>query len=191
MRPMEVGVFLSSLGMADPIEAIAKVKELGIGVIQLPPLSDEYLRGPYRDDLQTALKESGLTVSAGCVGFEGEDYRDLETVAQTVGLTNPATVRERMKRIEEYASLCQQLGVPIVTTHIGVIPVGTDSEPYADLVDTVAWVEGLEACHHLRPALHEEAERRGIQKEGTHAAPSLFTYGERTGPRSSRAACSR
>jgi len=41
-------------------------------------------------------------VSAGCAGFAGEDYADMERVTATVGYRNADTLKERLDAIEKF-----------------------------------------------------------------------------------------
>jgi sugar phosphate isomerase/epimerase len=137
MKKMEVGVFLSSLAIPDTRKALAKAKELGIKVVQLGSPPDDVLTGPVQADFIQAVRESGIEVSALCVGYPGESYDDIPTVARTVGLTKPATVKDRMERTKRHSDLAQKMGIKLLTSHIGVIPEDTKSPAYAALVKAV------------------------------------------------------
>ena len=137
MDTMEVGVFLSSLGIADTGQALAKAKEMGIKVVQLGSPPDDVLDGPGREDYISTVKGSGLEVSALCAWYPGESYADIATVARTVGLTNPETVSERLERTKKHADVAVELGVSLLTTHIGVIHENTSCDAYAALVATI------------------------------------------------------
>jgi len=131
LKPMEVGVFLSSLGIADHIEAVAKAKELGFRAIQTPPLAPDWRTGAEKAPFVGVVKGAGLHVSAVCAGFEGESYADIPTVKRTVGYVDEATVHQRINVTLEYARLAQELDCPVVTTHIGFVPEDRDDPVYA------------------------------------------------------------
>ncbi len=144
LKPMEVGVFLSSLGIADRIEAVAKAKELGFLSIQTPPLSADWRTGAQKSDFVQAIKDTGLYVSAVCAGFEGESYADIPTVQRTVGYVDAATVDERVAATIEYGDLAVELESPVVTTHIGFVPEAQDDPVYARQLDATRRVcDGL------------------------------------------------
>ncbi len=42
MRKNEIGVFLSSMAIPDPLKAIEKARELGLDVVQIGALPDEF-----------------------------------------------------------------------------------------------------------------------------------------------------
>lgn len=137
MKEREIGVFLSSLAIPDPLKSIEKARELGLGVVQIGALSAEFYESEGKDQLRSCLQKNGIEASAVCAVYEGESYADMASVAETVGLTNPETLPERMEHTKRCAMLAVHLGAGIVTTHIGVMPEDTSSKEYRDLADTV------------------------------------------------------
>jgi len=137
MKEREVGVFLSSLAIPDPLKAIEKARELGIGVVQTGALPAEFYESQGMEKLRRCLQENGIDASAACAVYEGESYADMASVAKTVGLTNPGTLPERMEHTKRCARLAVHLGAGIITTHIGVMPENTNSKEYRDLVGTI------------------------------------------------------
>ena len=162
LKPMEVGVFLSSLGIADRIEAVAKAKELGFRSIQTPPLSAEWRTGARKADFVRAIKDAGLYVSAVCAGFEGESYADIPTVQRTVGYVDSATVDERVAVTIEYGDLAVELESPVVTTHIGFVPEDRDDPVYA---------RQLEATGRVADGLKEKGLLFGLETGQEEALP--------------------
>lgn len=135
MEKWQVGVFLSSLKISDPVLAVRKAKELGLLAIQLPPLPPALLTPEAKANMLQAIADAGLKVSAGCAGFEGEDYADMDRVTLTVGYRNPATLEERLKATREHASLAQEAGARILTTHVGVVPEDRKDPAWKRLVE--------------------------------------------------------
>ncbi len=162
LKPMEVGVFLSSLGIADRIEAVAKARELGFRSIQTPPLSAEWRTGARKADLVKAIKDAGLYVSAVCAGFEGESYADIPTVQRTVGYVDSATVDERVAVTIEYGDLAVELESPVVTTHIGFVPEDRSDPVYA---------RQLDASRRVADALKEKGLLFGLETGQEEALP--------------------
>ncbi len=141
MRPMEVGVFLASLGIKDAVEAIKKAREIGIEVVQLQgAVRRNYYDQGRTDEVRAALEDNSVLASAVCAGYAGESYRDIQAVKETVGLTNPATLEERIEETKRFANFAAELGIPILTTHIGVIPEDRNSEDYRRLLGTIGLV---------------------------------------------------
>lgn len=137
MKEREIGVFLSSMAIPDPLKAIEKARGLGLKVVQIGALSDEFYGDEGREKLRRCLQENGIYASAVCAVYEGESYADMAAVAKTVGLTNPETLPERIEHTKRCTMLAEYLGAGIVTTHIGVMPADTRSKSYRDLVSTV------------------------------------------------------
>jgi len=141
MQPMEVGVFLASLGVKDAVEGIKKAREIGIAVVQLHArVRFEYYDQGRADEVRAALDGNSVTASATCAGYAGERYRDIQAVRETVGLTNPATLEERIDETKRFADFTSALGIPVMTTHIGVIPEDRRSEDYRRLLGTIGLV---------------------------------------------------
>ena len=133
----EIGVFLSSMAIADPLESIKKAQELGLDVVQMGYLPDKFYSGRGMDQLSECLQETRIRASAVCAVYEDESYADMASVAETVGLTNPETLPQRMAHTKRSAMLAKRLEAELVTTHIGVMPENVDSKAYRDLLSTV------------------------------------------------------
>ncbi len=138
VRP--VGVFLSSLAIPDPTEAIAKAAELGIHYVHIPRLPEQWLTPEGLDKIKAALEKHSVKVSAGCAVYPGEDYSNMETVRNTVGLLPAQYAEERLEITKQCADFTRELGAPILTTHVGVIPRDTTCEDYKRLVRIVQQV---------------------------------------------------
>jgi len=123
MKPMEVGVFLCNLGIADTVEALKKAKEIGFRVVQLGP--DAYYscgEPAKRNKLKREIKGLKMEVTTVFAGFEGEDYSDVPAVIRTVGFLNKDRVRERVELSKQIADFTAELGVRIMAAHVGFIP---------------------------------------------------------------------
>ncbi len=137
MKDREIGVFLSSMAIPDPLEAIEKAKELGLDVVQIGALSDEFYHDEGMGKLRQCLQENGLRASAVCAVYTDEDYSNMEAVAETVGLTNPRMLQERVAHTKRCADLAGNLDAGIVTTHVGVMSEDTESSEYKGLLGIV------------------------------------------------------
>ena len=98
-------------------DAIKKAAELQFEGIQpyatRGTLDPKHLSGTGRKELQTLVKNLGLTISA-LVGDFGHP-----------GFTDPKTIEWRIERTKEVIDLAVDLEVGIVTTHIGTVPEDT------------------------------------------------------------------
>src|SRR5262249_58475952 len=95
---------------------------LGFRCVHTSALPEAWLRGPERGRYVAAARASGLTVAAMFVGFDGQSYRDLPTIARTVGLVIPELREHRRRVAEEYSARARGLGVPALAAHVGFIP---------------------------------------------------------------------
>jgi len=135
MDRWQIGVFLSSLGLSDLDEAARTAKSLKLNVVQLPPFSPEFFESAQKDSLLSAVSEQGLIVSAGCAGFPGEDYSDMDAVKKTVGYSQPETLEERLQITSQCASVAQEAGASLLTAHVGVVPEDKSHPAWSLLVE--------------------------------------------------------
>ena len=133
-----VGVFLRCTGQEDPRKALEAVKSLGLERVQVSRLPDRFYTPEGAREFAGLLNETGLSADAVVVVFEGESYKDQDSVLRTVGL-RPAALRPA--RIE-YAKRCidfaKAIGTTIVTFHMGFLPKDTKDPVYGDMRDAVS-----------------------------------------------------
>ena len=134
---MQVGVFLSSLAIADPLEALKKAHELGFEVVQIGPMAERYYNTDFAERFKTSLARHGIRASAVCAVYEGESYADMAAVGQTVGLTNPTTLQARMAHTKRCVDFGAGAAAGVLTTHVGVMPEDAGCEAYSRLVNAV------------------------------------------------------
>lgn len=140
-----VGCALWSLAIPDTVQAIRKVAELGFEAVQLTfvqPPSDLAPAGLKR--IAAALKETGLKVPGGMVGFVGEDWATIASIRKTGGFIDPAMFAERLETCRRFAAGCAELGITHITTHVGFVP-EPGAATYAAVVDRIG--QAAEACH--------------------------------------------
>jgi len=165
VRPLEVGVFSSSLAIPDPVEALRKAKEIGINVVQIGPLPEEWYGPEGVERIGEAARELGLELSAVCVAYKGEDYSDMESVRGTVGLTNPDFLPERMEHTKRVVDFTRALGVDKITLHIGVIPRDRGTLEYKRLLDVAKEVADYCGEREITFALETGQETAEEQRE--------------------------
>jgi len=165
MQPLQVGVFTNSMRIDDPLAALAKAKELGLGVVQIGPLADEWYQGDAYQRIAACLQECGVVPSAICAAYPGESYADQDAVRGTVGLLPEAFLAERMALTKLVADLGANLGVPILTTHIGVMPEDPADPGHHRLVDAVQEIADYLAPKGMRFAMETGQEPGPAMKE--------------------------
>jgi len=171
MDRWQIGVFLSSLGLPSAEEAAKKAKSLNLEVIQLPPFPPSFFEGPEKDALLSAISGEGLFVSAGCAGFPGEDYSDMEAVTNTVGYRQPETLEERLQITARCASVAKEAGASLLTAHVGVVP-EDKSDP--------AWSLLVEAAQRVADDCGEKGLVFGLET-GQESADWMLEYLEAVG----------
>jgi sugar phosphate isomerase/epimerase len=122
MAIADVGVFLNTTGITDVDAACRAVRELDFREVQLGNLPDEYHTPPGRQRLAETLRAHGLRPVALSIVHEGGSYASVDAVRRTVGFLPPETVEARVQFSCRCLDTVQTLGIPLVTTHIGMIP---------------------------------------------------------------------
>lgn len=109
----KIGVIVDSFGVG-VTEGLKKAKAVGAEGVQIYAVSGEMdpasLSPGKRKELREYIASLGLEISALCGDLGGHGFQDRAA--------NPAKV-EKSKRILD---LAVELGTPIVTTHIGIVP---------------------------------------------------------------------
>jgi L-ribulose-5-phosphate 3-epimerase len=118
----DIAVCSWSLKADDTAQMIQQVRELGLSHVHLG-------LGPmtFLDDKQThqelsLLQASGLTFTAGMMSFPGESYATIASIRQTGGYLPDETWEIRRQMTLQGAGLAKQLGITLLTTHIGFVP---------------------------------------------------------------------
>ena len=133
MQPLDIGVCSWSLQIPDLDRCLSAIKnELGLNVVQLGWWDDGYKE---TDKVLSLVAKHGMTVSATCAGFAGEDYATIAKIAETGGFKPDATWDERFKKMVELADLTVQLDTKLLGVHIGFVPHDTNDPQYAVMVD--------------------------------------------------------
>lgn len=119
MLPFSIGVLLD--GFRLPVdEALDKAVEVGATGIQVyatnGSLAPENLVGEKRAEFRRKVADHGLTISALCGDIGRFD--------------DPAIIPGRIERSKRIMDLAKDLGVDVVTTHIGVVPASPAHERY-------------------------------------------------------------
>lgn len=122
-RAWRVGVCSWSLQPASAAELAARVREAGVGGVQLAldPVRTGIMPLP---DVRAALGRAGVDVVSGMMAMAGEDYSTLESIRRTGGVVPDATWDENLAAAAVNARLARALGIRLVTFHAGFIPHG-------------------------------------------------------------------
>ena len=132
-----VGVCGWSLHPDGTADLIARVRELGLTHVQLALSPLASLDEAARAEAVAQLLDSGLTLTAGMMSFEGEDYSTIGTIRQTGGFDPDDRWADRRAHVERCAALAGELGLPLVSTHIGFVP-ASNTDAYRTLLERAA-----------------------------------------------------
>lgn len=164
MAQLQIGVCTWSLHLADLGETLATVRDkLNIGVIHLGFFDEGYKEPNKVIDL---VKASGLTVSATCVAFPGEDYSTIQEIAKTGGYMPDDLFAERFAKTVAVADITPKLGTNLLAVHIGFVPEDHKDPKHAVMIDR---------ARKLADALGE----RGVKlcmETGQESAPNLVAF---------------
>lgn len=120
MANLQIGVCTWSLQIPDLAQTLATVRDkLKLGVIHLGLFDDGYKEPGKVID---TVKASGLTVSATCVAFAGEDYSSIAHIARSGGYMPDDLFAERFAKTVAVADITRQLGTDMLSVHIGFVP---------------------------------------------------------------------
>ena len=137
-----IGVCSWSLRCDSLAETVATVKRLGLSHIQLGLGGVVDAGDTAVDEAKKLLEREQVQLTAGMIGFAGEDYSTITTIRQTGGLAPDADWEGRRKVIESAARVGKRLGLGMVSAHIGFVP--ASNEPgYAKMVSRVREAAGL------------------------------------------------
>jgi sugar phosphate isomerase/epimerase len=115
-------VFLSTARIPNVQQAFAAVRGLGFRVIQLGRLADSYYTPTGAAELARQLQQEDLVAAGLCIVYAGESYADVEAVRQTVGLLPLEMVAERVVYSQRCIDTASDLGISLVTFHVGLLP---------------------------------------------------------------------
>lgn len=157
MKKFSIGVMADSFLL--PFEqSVAKAREVGADGVQLyavqGEITPENLTAEKRKNVKHILEQNGLTVSALCGDFGGHGF---------------ARKDENVLRIEKskwIVDLALDLGTPIITTHIGVVPRDPSCDRYKIM---------QEACNRLAEYAHSQNAFFAIET-GPEPAPVLKQF---------------
>jgi L-ribulose-5-phosphate 3-epimerase len=164
VREHEIGLMFWSTG--DPEQDLARVSGFGLSAGQLG-FPGELPLHEGADRWASALeKNPEFAITTAVCSYVGEDYSDVETVRQSVGIVPQSTRTERVARTKKVADIAASLGIGSVACHVGFVPEDRRSSEYEQLCSTVR-----DICDHLG------AQRQDFTLEtGQETAEALLAF---------------
>jgi sugar phosphate isomerase/epimerase len=118
----DIGVMLNNLE-PDRFKAFDAAAAAGFRVVHTSTLPEPWLDGPERARYVAAARRSGVRVATMFVGFDGQSYADVPTIARTVGFLAVPALRERRRAVATaYSDLAREVGAESLAGHLGFFP---------------------------------------------------------------------
>jgi sugar phosphate isomerase/epimerase len=114
------------------------VKSLGLQRVQVSRLPDRFYTPEGAREFAELLKATGVRADAVVVVFEGERYKDQESVMRTVGLRPAALRPARIAYAKKVTDFAEAIGTKIVTLHMGFLPRDPEDPIYGEMRDAVS-----------------------------------------------------
>jgi sugar phosphate isomerase/epimerase len=120
-------------------ELVISIGELGLSHVHLALAPLLFLDDKQKHFELGQLRAAGISLTAGMIAFPGEDYSTLSRIHATGGFVPDETWPLRRQLTLAAGKLAQELGLTLLTTHVGFIP-PSDHEDYSKLLKRVAEV---------------------------------------------------
>ena len=159
MRPVnenEIGLMFWSTG--NPEQDLARVSGFGLSAGQLGFPGELRVEKSAESWASALAKHPEFAITTAVCSYVGEDYSDVETVRQTVGLVPNSMRTERINRTKEVADIAASLGIGSVACHIGFVPHDRQGQEYQQVV--------FHGSRHLRSLGSERAEFHAGDRSG-------------------------
>ena len=117
----QLGVCSWSLQATGPEDLAQKVNALGLKKVQLGLTPHRDDPGPW-EGTQQIRGESGIQVVSGMFSTVGEDYSTPDAIRITGGIVPDQHWEENQELARAAFELGQQMGVKLISTHVGFLP---------------------------------------------------------------------
>jgi L-ribulose-5-phosphate 3-epimerase len=139
IRSHDLAVCSWSVPSAGMRELVQSVGELGLSHVQLALAPLLFLDDKQKHFELGQLRSAGISLTAGMIAFPGEDYSTLARIRVTGGFVPDETWDLRRQLTLAAARLAQELGLTLLSTHVGFIP-PSDHADYPKLIKRIAEV---------------------------------------------------
>ena len=137
----DIGVCSWSLKPRDTQDLIAQVKKLGLSHVQIGLGGIVMMDDKRKHQELGLLRNSGLTFTAGMIGFPDEDYTTIATIKKTGGYVSEKDFSMRRQLTKAAAQVAGELGINKVSAHIGFVPPSSDPN-YVRMVERIRQIAG-------------------------------------------------
>ncbi|MDQ3441811.1 MAG: sugar phosphate isomerase/epimerase [Planctomycetota bacterium] len=164
----DIGVCSWSLQPRDMADLVAQMKQLGIEHVQLALSGLVQLDDKRKHQELAVLRNAGITLTGGMMGFSDEDYSTIARIRQTGGFVADETWPVRKAMMKQAGNLAAELGITLLTSHIGFVPPSSEPKyntmvervceiaaPFRDLGITLLMETGQESAPELLQFLND------------------------------------
>ena len=135
----DIGVCSWSLQPRSTQELIANVKRLGLQHVQLALGGLAQMDDKQKHQELGVLRNSGLTFTAGMIGFPDEDYSTIATIRKTGGFVSAEEFPMRRAMTRSAGQAARELGMNLLSAHIGFVPPSSDPT-YASMLERICLI---------------------------------------------------
>lgn len=132
----DIGVCSWSLRPSGLDELFARLEELKLDHVQLALADFVAAADDARAEMVQRVRSSGRTVTATMISFAGEDYKTIASIRRTGGFAPDDAWPGRKASTIEAAKISQAIGVALLSTHVGFVPMSSDPN-YRVMVERV------------------------------------------------------
>jgi sugar phosphate isomerase/epimerase len=146
-------------------ELIANVKRLGLQHVQLALGAIANMDDKQKHQELGVLRGSGLTFTAGMIGFPDEDYSTIASIKKTGGYVSAEEFPMRRAMTKSAGQAARELGMNLLSAHIGFVPPSSDPT-YASMLERICLI--AEDLREIGVAL--------VMETGQETAPELLQF---------------
>ena len=147
-----------SIRPKDMAELVSSVREVGLNHIQLNLGALLHLDDKRKHQELGSLRSSGIQITAGMLGYPGEDYSTISKIRATGGYLPDDQWPLRRQLTEQGIRLAAEIGIRRVTTHIGFVPPSSDAK-YNVMLDRLNEIADLYAKNEMDVMFETGQER--------------------------------
>src|SRR4051812_38882096 len=135
----DIGVCSWSLAPKDTADLIQMLRQVELSHVQLAIGPLIALEASARKAPLDQLRAADITITAGMIGFPGEDYSTITRIRQTGGFMPDELWPERREMTAVASSICRENGIKMLSTHVGFIP-PSSGEKYNVMVERISQI---------------------------------------------------
>jgi sugar phosphate isomerase/epimerase len=135
----DIGVCSWSLQPRSTQELIANVKRLGLQHVQLALGALAQMDDKQKHQELGVLRGSGLTFTAGMMGFPDEDYATIASIKKTGGYVSAEEFPMRRAMTKSAGQIAAEMGMKLLSAHIGFVPPSSDPA-YSSMLERICLI---------------------------------------------------